>query len=534
MTDPDIKIEKSVRGKDVLLIEGHQFYVNKKDNNKYYWCCAQKGTKQCRSTLMTTFSSEQGHSISKPMSEHSHSPEAATSDVISLRNRLKRDASTSFAAPTQLIHNNLAQVPSTSACSVPNKNALRQIIRRARKKSIPVEPRTLAEINIPDEMKVRSLLFLAIHIEIWASLSWYFLIMHGFILDTEFTLLLLIIMFTFLFQVVEGEPFLARDVTYGENKRLIIFCTRKNMEILHESTTWIMDGTFQSCPSLFTQIYTIHAYVGNDSKSRRTVPVVYCLLCNKAEETYMTLFKELKSFALEHEIILNPQHIVTDFEIAVINVIKIEFPESTHNGCFFHLGQNIWRKIQSCQLAAKYGKESDFALKLRHIAALAYLPPEEIPDAFTSIKDNVLPEEAERVIEWFETYYVYGKISSRSKGNNVCVTKRAPLFPPSLWSVHRSNTLYLPRTQNKVEAWHRRWNGLLSKTHFGLYTTITFFQKEQMTSNHIIEKVRASVEGTPPRKKCTRKSHAIQKICDNKDNLDTLQFLRAIANHIEF
>ena len=31
-----------------------------------------------------------------------------------------------------------------------------------------------------------------------------------------------------------------------------------------------------------------------------------------------------------------------------------------------------------------------------------------------------------------------------------------PLFPPALWSVYDSTELGIPRTQNVVEAWHRR------------------------------------------------------------------------------
>jgi hypothetical protein len=42
---------------------------------------------------------------------------------------------------------------------------------------------------------------------------------------------------------------------------------------------------------------------------------------------------------------------------------------------FFHLGQNLWRKIQSCGLATQYGNDEDFSLKLQNIPALAFLPP---------------------------------------------------------------------------------------------------------------------------------------------------------------
>ncbi|KAJ8720570.1 hypothetical protein PYW08_006035 [Mythimna loreyi] len=136
-----------------------------------------------------------------------------------------------------------------------------------------------------------------------------------------------------------------------------------------------MDGTFCTHPGLFTEICSIHGMVGNDVESRKIVPLVYCFLGDKTEETYMMMFKELLAYAKESQCELNLQHILTYFETAVINVVKIYFPEATHTGCLFHLAQNLWRQIQKSGLASKYGNHSKFSLELRHIVALAYLTP---------------------------------------------------------------------------------------------------------------------------------------------------------------
>lgn len=273
--------------------------------------------------------------------------------------------------------------------------------------------------------------------------------------------------------------------------------------------------------------------VGNDIDSRKIVPLVYCFLGHKTEETYMMMFKELLAYTEELQCELNPQHILTDFETAVINVVKIYFPEANHTGCLFHLAQNLWRQIQKSGLASKYGNDSKFSLELRHIVALAYLTPEEIPDAFKVLKEKVLPEEAETVVHWFETYYVHGKKISRTKGTKLCISLTPPLFPPQLWSIHRINELCLPRTQNNVEAWHRRWNYLQNNNRHGLYATIRSLIKEQISTNHVIEKAQASVDKTPPKKKKKIVSDCIAKISANRNNMELLPFLRAIANHIE-
>ncbi|KAL0851899.1 hypothetical protein ABMA28_000188 [Loxostege sticticalis] len=237
-----------------------------------------------------------------------------------------------------------------------------------------------------------------------------------------------------------------------------------------------MDGTFKTCPALF----------GHDDKTKKSVPLVYCILTDKTEESYLAFMRE--HHMLEYEYDLNPQHIVTDFEIAIINVIRIDFPDAHHQGCLFHLGQNVWRQIQRSGLASRYGSDGDVSLKLRCLIALAYLSPEEIPEAFKTLKESVLPEEASSVTEWFETYYVLGKLIS------------TPMFPPQLWSINTNNELRLPRTQNKVEAWHRRWNTLQNNNRHGLYETIREMRKKQIAIKHAVEKALSCI----PRKKNER------------------------------
>jgi hypothetical protein len=99
----------------------------------------------------------------------------------------------------------------------------------------------------------------------------------------------------------------------------------------------------------------------------------------------------------------------------VINAVKSEFPDAIHKGCFFHLSQNFWRKIQSEGLAGEYGTNEDFSIKLRHVTALAFLPPSEIQAAFDQVK-LLLPEDAAGIADYFENNYIRGR-SSRNLRN---------------------------------------------------------------------------------------------------------------------
>ncbi len=51
-------------------------------------------------------------------------------------------------------------------------------------------------------------------------------------------------------------------------------------------------------------------------------------------------------------------------------------------------------------------------------------------------------------------------------------SERSPsLFPPDVWSVYENIELRFPRTQNNVEAWHRRWLTLVGRAHISLFPT---------------------------------------------------------------
>ncbi|CAG8821659.1 7741_t:CDS:2, partial [Dentiscutata erythropus] len=53
----------------------------------------------------------------------------------------------------------------------------------------------------------------------------------------------------------------------------------------------------------------------------------------------------------DNEIDLYSPRIITDFEVAAINASRFMFPGVINKACFFHLGQNGWKKIQKCGLA---------------------------------------------------------------------------------------------------------------------------------------------------------------------------------------
>ncbi|CAG8745413.1 8920_t:CDS:2, partial [Gigaspora rosea] len=233
---------------------------------------------------------------------------------------------------------------------VPSQNALRVRIKRIGRADMLVQPQNLNDIDVPDS----------------------------------------------LCSTLNSKNFLVRDSIIGEDG-ILLFITKANIQHLSRALYWIMDGTFKTIPTIFCQLYTIHAPIGIADNSR-VLLLVYVLMTKKSEELYRALFQDLIEFAKESNILLRPTTILTDFELAAINASRDEFPNK-----------------------------------------------------------KILPEKNE-VVQWFEDNYVHGKV--RRQMHNGTLSCALPLFLPQMWSVHDSMEIGVPRTSNIVEAWHRRWENL--------------------------------------------------------------------------
>lgn len=127
-----------------------------------------------------------------------------------------------------------------------------------------------------------------------------------------------------------------------------------------------------------TQVYTLHGV-----KCEGILPLVYALLPNKTEQTYVEVFQALTQLNPN----LKPETITTDFEQAAINAFNATFPASIHRGCYFHFTQCVWRRIQGIpEVLRRYSEDPDFALNIRLLTALAFLPPEDVPDVFVMLQ----------------------------------------------------------------------------------------------------------------------------------------------------
>ena len=133
-----------------------------------------------------------------------------------------------------------------------------------------------------------------------------------------------------------------------ESERVIIFATQENLRSLDKCRTWYVDGTFDTAPSMFFQMFAIlgtAVQVSNSGTLQQVaLPFVYALLKSKNGTAYSKVFEVVVSKGRELGLAMQPQYVLSDFELAIINSAQNQL-NTTVKCCFFHLMQTLYRKI---------------------------------------------------------------------------------------------------------------------------------------------------------------------------------------------
>ncbi|CAF1113399.1 unnamed protein product, partial [Brachionus calyciflorus] len=280
--------------------------------------------------------------------------------------------------------------------------------------------------------------------------------------------------FTVILKNNEEEMFLLYDNfdSESDNKgRILIFTTLKNLQILSLYRHWLCDGTFDAAPSIFIQLFTIHII-----KNMKNLPLVYALLADKLQVSYTKVFEILKTKISEL-----PLSVTCDYEVAIINSIESVFPDAEIYGCFFHFKKSIWRHIQADGLVVDYCDLSNennlIRLYCKLIACLAFVPPEDVIEAFVVIKKQA-PIKLNKIYKYFEDNYIGGKGRGKSQ------IRREPRFSIDLWNCFSRTKDGLPRTTNNLEGWHNALQSSI-RTHPHLLSLIDTIKQEQSNTENL-------------------------------------------------
>lgn len=462
-----LQFVKSQKGKDLLVYHGHMFSKEKTDENrKIIWKCLSYAKSKCSARIHTM-----DDGVIKEPHDHNHAPDQAKVQVKNVISGMKDRAETAPETSThQIVAASVVNLGVAVQGQLPSVPCLKRTVQRLRQQvnEAPPNPLSLEDLQIPNRYQLT---------------------------DT-------------------GAQFLIWDSGPGPD-RILMWSTEQNLDLLARSHHWYADGTFKTAPPLFQQLYTIHGV-----HYHNVVPTVFALLPNKTEETYTRLLTDLKN----RRPALNPETVMTDFELASINAFQNQFPNVANRGCFFHLGQCVWRRVQALGLQGTYETDPAFALKVRMIWSLAYVPIPDVVNAFEVLSENV-PLEMQPILDYFEDTWI-GRERRGRRG--------IPLFPIPLWNCFAAAVGGLPKTNNGVEGWHRGFSELVGAPHPTIFKFITCLKKEQSMNEMKIEQYIAGQEPPPGRLRYRDCAKRILQIVNDYANREIMDYLRGLAHNYNF
>lgn len=457
---------KSQKGFELLKNNGYVFRKDKENNESVYWKCVEYLVGKCRARIIVS------EGKIKKCTAHNHVAHTAQIEKRNVLHNMKQRALVCQETTQRVVSAETHMLTEAVCGQLPSIPLMKKAVQRIRSKNNEAfaNPTSLLDLVIPAT-----------------------------------------------YSKIKDEPFLLYDSGPVQD-RLLIFSTKKNLAHMARCDHWYADGTFNTAPQLFSQIYTIHAV-----RYHNVLPTVFILMANKTQTSYVRALTALKNLNSQ----LAPVSIMTDFEKAAMNAFRKVFPQATQRGCFFHMSQCIWRKIQGCGLQSRYINDSKFALHVRQLAALAFVPEEDVLRSFEELIQSEYfienYDDLQEVIDYFEDTWI-GRLQ-----NNL--TRRHPLFPIKIWNCHSASKQGLPKTNNSVEGWHRGFSTLLGVSHPTLWKFIDDLKREQKLNELKIEQYIAGQHPPKSRKIYRDTAQKIEDLVYDYENRDLIDFLRGIAHN---
>ena len=402
--------------------------------------------------------------------QHTHAPDPAKNEKYKVVTAVRDQAQNTQNRPQQILGNALHGVPDAVAANLPLLGTMRRNIRRQRRAADNVLPVPATRAALPNPI------------------------------PPEYT------------TTKAGDPFLRYDS--GDQDRILIFTTDERLMLLENNENWFIDGTFDVVPLIYTQLFTIHARL----QGGKIIPCVYVFLPNKTQVSYTQVLRQVSNLHPN----LHPRTILIDFELAIKNSLQAVFPGVIVRGCYFHFTQNIWRKIQASGLQDRYQQDMQFVTEVRMIAAMAFVPQNEVQRVFTVLLNNI-DQSLNVILDYIEEFYI-GMVRRGQA--------RRPRFPYSMWGVHGRVIADLPRTNNAVEGWHNRFNRHVGCHHADIWKLIDIIQKEEDLSSVELIHIQQGRNTANPNPVYVRVNENIETVVGGFANVAPLAYLRGIAHNI--
>ena len=255
----------SSRGtKQLLVLDGYVDSEHRRlANNVISWeCINRRNMHSCIAKIKTMDGMEAGR-----LHDHTCVPDPETIKLMKLRNQMKARAKEAMDKTRDILNNAVSGQTQEVLGLLPGEETMRRDIRRNRQAAnhLPPVPR-------PNDL--------------------------NFVLPQHYCV------------TTEGDQFLQVD-NHADDSRMLLFGSQRGLDFLACCPQWYMDGTLDTLPPQFMQLYTVHGI-----NNGRNVIGAYAMLTNKQEVTYERVLRHVQFLTGN----ASPATISTDFERTAINV----------------------------------------------------------------------------------------------------------------------------------------------------------------------------------------------------------------------
>ena len=403
---PAVYIAGQKQGSKLLnLPDGYVLKKSKSETTKcgtnIYWMCNEPGC-VVRATVREARDDED--MVTRLSGEHNHDNNLSKKTARNAETEAITAARTSQDVPRTVFGNLVTKLQAESPLAVaylPTVKAFARKLQRARKEVLdaPPIPRTWEDMLVPESLSVTG----------------------------------------------DGQPFLISQETVNPmtGEKLIGFASPRCLNLLTNSTTWIVDGTFYIAENtLFKQVFIIHA----KTDAGNFIPCSYFCLPNKERGTYEVMFRQLNNRGINP-----PQLMLSDFERGIISAFKAVYPGVPVSGCDTHFKRSIRKNIQQHGYQTMANSNEGFQTFVRYLWGLSLVPVEDIVTVWSDVVlksvEDVDDEDFDALLATHERTYI-GAVNFRTG------ERRAPMYEHDIWNKHNRILAGDPTTSNCAEGFN--------------------------------------------------------------------------------
>ena len=129
-------------------------------------------------------------------------------------------------------------------------------------------------------------------------------------------------------------------------------------------------------------------------------------------ETYIRLFQQIKTWLTQFSASWDFETYLSDHDKGAYLAAKEVFPRIGEEGCFFHLCKRLDFHVKQLGLLPKYSSDLEFKVRVKKLAALAFVSLSVVVPDYESLSTSFLPDELP-ILHYFGTTWIGLKVAGQ-------------------------------------------------------------------------------------------------------------------------